>query len=233
VNVSFARWRTNFVTGLAVVLPTVVSIALLVWLFGTISNITDTLLIFLPRSWTHERAGEGPMYWYCKLAALLIGILLVSVAGDLARHYFGRKLIQLVDQLMSMVPLLNKIYGTVKQVNEAFSSSKKSAFKQVVLIEYPRPGIYSLAFVTSDEHREVESRMGTKMIGVFVPTTPNPTSGFLLLVPESQVRFLDMSVAEGIKYVISLGAIAPGYPADAVGVPIEPRAQPPTAPANP
>ncbi len=206
---SFARWQANFLTGLAVVLPAVVSVGLLVWLFGTVSLITDALLFFLPRQWTHQRAGEGPVFWYWSLVALLVGIALVGFVGGLARNYLGRKMIQLVDQLMSSVPLLNKIYITVKQVNEAFSTGKKSSFKQVVMIEYPRAGTYSIGFVTSDEHHEASAKLGKNLLGVFVPTTPNPTGGFLLLVPEDQVTNLDMSVADGIKYIISLGAIVP------------------------
>ena len=205
------RWRSNFLTGLAVVLPAVISLAIVRWLFGTVSNVTDLLLFFLPRPWTHDRGGDGVMYWYWSLLALVFGVLLVTLIGRVARNYLGRKLIQLVDELMSRVPLLNKIYGTVKQVNEAFSTSKKSAFKQVVLIEYPRAGSYSIAFVTSEDHQEATAKIGQRMVGVFVPTTPNPTSGFLLVVPEDQFIRLNMSVAEGIKYLISLGAVVPEY----------------------
>jgi uncharacterized membrane protein len=208
---SFSKWRGNFLTGLAVVLPAIISIALLVWLFDVVSNITDTLLIFLPRSWTHERGGEGPMYWHYSLLALLVAVALISLVGRLARYYLGKKLIQAVDLLMSRVPLLNKVYGTIKQVNEAFSSSKKSAFKQVVLVQFPCPGIYSIGFITSEEHREVEAKTGEKMVGVFIPTTPNPTTGFLVVLRDREVTRLDMSVADGIKFVVSLGAIVPDY----------------------
>jgi uncharacterized membrane protein len=211
VKKSFRRWRVNFLAGLAVLLPAVVSIALVTWLFDIVSGITDTLLFFLPRSWTHQRGGEGPVYWYWSLFALLLTILLIGATGGLARYYIGKKLIQGLDQLLSRVPLLNKIYGAVKQVNEAFASSKKSAFRQVVLVEYPRAGIYSIGFITSDDHPEAAAKTGQKVLGVFVATTPNPTSGFLLVVPEDQVTRLDMSVAEGIKYIMSLGSIVPAY----------------------
>lgn len=206
-----SRWRADFLTGLAVVLPAVISLAIVRWLFGTVSNVTDLLLFFVPRHLTHQRNGEGDMYWYWSLAALLLAVLLVSLVGRGARFYVGRKLIRLVDNVLSRVPLLNKIYVTVKQVNEAFSSTKKSAFKQVVLFEYPRRGIYSVAFITSEEHPEASAKVGKKMVGVFVPTTPNPTSGFLLVVPENDVIPLEMSVADGIKYVISLGSVTPEY----------------------
>jgi uncharacterized membrane protein len=213
------RWRANFLTGLAVVLPAVISIAIFRWLFGTVSNVTDTLLFFVPRVWTHAGDGEGPLWWYWSLLALVLGLVLVTIAGRFARNYLGRQMIRTVDRLMFQVPLLNKIYGTVKQVNEAFSTGKKSSFKQVVLVEYPRRGLYSVGFITSDDHPEASARLGRKVVSVFVPTTPNPTGGFLLVVPETDLILLDMSVADGIKYIISLGAIVPRY-------------QPPTAGAK-
>ena len=152
---------------------------------------------------------------------------LVTVAGRLARNYLGREMIRIVDRLMFQVPLLNKIYGTVKQVNEAFSTGKKSSFKQVVLVEYPRHGMYSVGFITSDDHPEASARLGRKVVSVFVPTTPNPTGGFLLVVPETEVILLDMSVADGIKYIISLGAIVPRYQPPTAGARLaDPPAQP-------
>ena len=205
------RWRADFLTGFAVVLPAVISLAIARWLFGTISNVTDVLLFFVPRKLTHDRGGEGELYWYWSLAALVLAVLLVSLIGRGARYYVGRRLIRFIDGVLSRVPLLNKIYGTVKQVNESFSATKKSAFKQVVLLEYPRRGLYSVAFVTSDDHPEAAAKLGQPMVGVFVPTTPNPTSGFLLVVPEADVIPLHMSVSEGIKYVISLGSVMPEY----------------------
>jgi len=207
----FARWRANFFTGLAIVLPAVISIAVVVWLFGTVANITDTLLIFMPKEWTHKDNGAGPMHWYWSLCALLLAVLLIGLVGGLARYYFGKKLIELVDLALLRVPLLNKIYSAIKQVNEAFSPSNKSSFKQVVLVEFPRPGSYSVGFLTGEDHKEVQQKTREHVLSVFVPTTPNPTSGFLVLVPEHEITKLDMSVAEGIKFIISLGAIAPDF----------------------
>ena len=207
----FARWQANFWAGLAIVLPAVISIAVLRWLFGTVANITDTLLIFLPTKLTHHDAGNGPMYWYWSIVALVLAIFLIGTVGLLARNYFGRKIIEWVDLALLRVPLLNKIYGATKQVNDAFSSSNKTAFRTVVLVEFPHPGVYSIGFITSDQQEEVEAKTGQKVVCVFVPATPNPTSGFLLMVPEGKVIKLEMSVPDAIKYIISLGAILPGY----------------------
>ena len=210
-NSLFARWQANFWAGLAIVLPAVVSVALVIWVFGTVANITDTLLIFLPRRWTHVDQGNGPMLWYWSLVALLLAVFLIGVVGLLARNYFGKQIITWVDSALLRVPLLNKIYGATKQVNDAFSASNKTAFRTVVLIEYPRQGVYTIGFITSEPHPELQARTNEKVVCVFVPTTPNPTGGFLLFVPEDKVTKLEMSVTDGIKYVISLGSILPDY----------------------
>ena len=210
----FVKWRANFFAGLVIVLPAVVSVVVIFWLFFTASRITDTLLIFVPQEITHESvggvAGAGPMHWYWSLAALAVAILLTSIVGLLARHYLGQKLIEWVDTTLLRVPFLNKIYSTTKQVNDAFTGNKTS-FKTVVMVEFPRAGMYSVGFLTGEPEGEVQTHAMEKLVCVFVPTTPNPTSGFMVLVPESQVTKLDMSVADGLKFIISLGSISPDY----------------------
>lgn len=204
------QWfRTNFFTGLAVVLPTIISVGILVWLFGTISGLTDILLFFLPKEWTHQNNGTGPVYWYWSLLSLIVSILIICAIGNLARYYIGKKLILFIENTMLKIPLLNKIYSTVKQINEAFTSSKKSSFKQVVLAEFPRAGIYSIGFLTSESNKMFSDITRKKLVSVFIPTTPNPTTGFIVLIPEDQIIKLDMSVPDGIKFIISLGSITP------------------------
>ena len=205
----FARWRANFWAGLVIVLPAVISLAVLRWLFGTVANITDTLLIFVPAEFTHHDHGNGPMYWYWSLAALLLAAAMISIVGLLARYYFGQKVIEWVDTTLMSIPLLNKIYSATKQVNDAFSATNKTAFRTVVLVEFPRAGVFSIGFITGDPQEQVRVKTGQKLACVFVPLTPNPTSGFLLMVPEEALIKLDMSVPDAIKYVISLGAILP------------------------
>ncbi len=207
----FARWRSNFLTGLVLVLPAVISLAVIKWLFGTISSVTDLLLFFLPRHWTHENDGAGEMYWYWSVVALLLAVLLISVIGRLARNYFGRKLIEWLEAAMLRIPLFNKIYAAIKQVNAAFAGDKHS-FQTVVLVEFPSAGTYSVGFITSEQRAEVQQKTREKVVCVFVPTTPNPTSGFLILVPEEKLTKLDMSVADGIKFIVSLGSISPELP---------------------
>lgn len=204
-------WRTNFLTGLAVVLPVVLTLIILKWGFGTITGITDTLLFFLPRDITRADGGRGPTHWYWSLASFGLAVVLITAVGRATRYYVGKRLVQAVDMLMRRVPLLNKIYGTIHQVNEAFTTSSKSSFKQVVLIEYPRRGMYVIGFLTSDTIPEPETRLGRKLDGVFVPTTPNPTSGFLIIVPDEDVIRLSMPVSDGIKYIFSVGSVVPPY----------------------
>jgi uncharacterized membrane protein len=209
----FARWRASFLTGLAVSLPALLTLAAVKWLFGTISSFTDTLLFFLPYchldpKLIYENGQSEPMFWYWSLLALALAAALISGLGVLARYYIGKQMIEWLDKVMMNVPLLNKFYGAIKQINEAFAGDKNS-FKTVVLVEFPGPGSYSVGFITGDTQGEVQQKAGKNLVSVFVPTTPNPTSGFLILVPEEKVTKLEMSVADGIKYVVSLGSIAP------------------------
>jgi uncharacterized membrane protein len=215
----FARWQANFYTGLAIVLPAILSIAIVIWLFGSVTNVTNNLLFFLPflldKAQIFVNGLDGQMFWHWKLAALILAIFLIGLLGGVARLYFGRKLIQLMDRILLQVPLLNKIYGAIKQINEAFTNNNRSTFKQVALVEFPKAGVWSVGFITGDHHPELRAKTNEKILSVFVPTTPNPTTGFLVLLPEEKVTIMQMSVAEGVKYIMSLGSVAPAFPAPA------------------
>lgn len=209
----FARWRRSFLTGLAVLLPALLTLAAMKWIFGTISSFTDTLLFFLPHfldtKLIYTNGQDGAMFWYWSLLALVLAAGIITVIGVLAQYYIGRRMLEWLDTAMMNVPVVNKFYGAIKQVNEAFAGNKNS-FKTVVLVEFPREGIFSVGFITNDQHSVAPQKTGGKFVAVFIPTTPNPTSGFLILVPEDKVTKLDMSVADGIKYIVSLGSISPG-----------------------
>jgi uncharacterized membrane protein len=230
MKAAFARWRANFYTGLAIVLPAVISIAIVKLLFGTVANVTDPLLFFLPKTWTHQP--EGPMYWWWSVFALSLSILLISLIGRMARNYIGKKLIRTVDLTLLRVPVMNKIYAAIKQVNEAFTSSNKTSFKQVVLVELPGQGIYAIGFLTGSQPAEVQNKLHEHLLSVFIPTTPNPTGGFVLLVPERQITRLEMSVADGIKFILSLGSVAPDYLAMPSAGPVRSHLIPPSAPVD-
>jgi uncharacterized membrane protein len=202
----FARWRGSFLTGLAVILPGALTLAVVKWLFGTVASFTDSLLFFLPASVTHDATGN--IHWYWSLVAIAMAAVAITLIGILARYYIGKRLIDFADNMMLRVPVLNRIYGTIKQVDQAFTSGKKSSFQTVVLVEYPREGVYSVGFITSEQTDEVYEKTNKKCVCIFIPTTPIPTGGFLIIVPVEKVIKLDMSVADGLKYIISIGAIS-------------------------
>jgi uncharacterized membrane protein len=206
-----ARWRANFLTGLIIVLPGLISLGVLFWLFGSVTNVTDRLFFpkyFLDPVNVYQDGKSGPLLWYWSLLALVFAVALICAVGLAARNYFGKKMIEWVDMAMMHVPFLNKIYGATKQVNDALVTGNKNSFKTVVLIEFPHSGSYSLGFLTSED-AEIRVKPDEKLVCVFVPTTPNPTSGFMMLVPDQKVMRLRMSVADGLKYIISLGSISP------------------------
>lgn len=206
----FARWRASFFAGLAVILPGALTLAVVKWLFGTVASFTDLLLFFLPSSVTHDQSGA--IHWYWSLVAIFVAAVVITLIGIFARYYIGKRLIDFADNLMLRVPVLNKIYGTIKQVDQAFTSGKKSSFQTVALVEYPREGIYSVGFITSEQADEVYDKTNKKCVCIFIPTTPIPTGGFLIIVPEEKVIKLNMSVADGLKYIISVGAISQERP---------------------
>lgn len=206
-----ARWRANFLAGLILTLPALISIGVLAWLFKTISGFTDGLLFFLRDSVTHSNHGAGPIHWYWSVVALLFAIFLICLVGLVGRYYFGKQIIDWVEDIFLRVPVLNKIYGATKQFNDAFASGNKNSFKTVALVEFPREGMYSLGFITGEPRDEVQAKTRERVVSVFVPTTPNPTAGFLVIVPENKVVKLEMSVGEALKYIVSLGSIEPEY----------------------
>ena len=203
-----ALWRADILAGLAITAPAIISVGVVVWLFGSVTRVTNVLLIFLPASWTHPRLPNGALgdafSWYWSVFAFCLTVFFIGLIGRYGRNYFGRQAIQWTDHTLMRVPLLNKIYGAIKQVNASFSNNK-SSFKQVVLVPFPHGVSRAIGFVTGEQI----SPENQKLVTVFVPTTPIPTSGFLLLFPESEITYLDMSVADGIKFIISLGAISP------------------------
>jgi len=131
------------------------------------------------------------------------------IIGMFTRGYFGKFFVRLGDQIVSKMPFISSVYSLLKQVFETFFSEKKQSFNQVVLLEYPRKGVWVIGFVSAETSGETAKKLNGKMLNVFVPTTPNPTSGFLIFVPENEVIKLKMSVEEGLKFVISCGIVTP------------------------
>jgi uncharacterized membrane protein len=186
--------RKYFLTGLFVILPVIITLELLWWGFRK----TDAILgNFISRYLPIPGLG---------LVTLLLLILLVGIA---AQNYLGKKLIALSERILKKIPILNGIYGVTKQFTESLTQTNPNAFRQVVMIEYPRPGIYSPGFLTGEAPSEIARKAEVRLLSVFVPTTPNPTTGYLVFIPESQVTILDMSIEDGFKLMVSAGVIKP------------------------
>ncbi len=142
---------------------------------------------------------------------IIIMIVAIYIVGLLARNLFGRQIVNLTDRVMGKVPIVRTVYLASKQLLETIALQQDTGFKRVVLIEYPRRGIYCLAFVTSETRGEIQAHSDDETLNIFVPTTPNPTSGYLVFLPKKEVIPLEMSIEEGIKYVVSGGFVIPPY----------------------
>lgn len=144
---------------------------------------------------------------------LLMLIVALILVGMFAAGFLGKFFLRLGEWIVYKMPLISSVYSVLKQIFETFFSTKNQAFSKVVLLEYPRKGIWILGLVSSETKGEVNERMGIEMLNVFIPTTPNPTSGFLIFVPKEDTVELDMSVEEGLKFIISGGLVEPENPA--------------------
>jgi uncharacterized membrane protein len=142
---------------------------------------------------------------------LIFAIVVLLLTGVLGANLLGRRLVTLYERILNRIPLVRSVYGAVKHFAEMVFGEQSTSFKKVLLIEYPREGLYSLCFQTSQNAHEVQSKTGTEVVTVFLPTTPNPTSGFMLFVPRRDVVELDMAVDDGLKMIISLGVVVPKW----------------------
>ena len=200
------RFRRYIVAGILVWLPLGLTILLLKFAIG----LMDRSLLLVPERFRPE-ALLG--FQIPGLGALLT-VLLLLLTGVLAANFVGRAFMGGWESLMDRIPVVRSIYSAAKNFAEIVFSDSSNAFKNVLLVEYPRKGIYSLAFQTSSQLGEVQGRTGEEVVGCFVPTTPNPTSGFIIIVPKKDVTTLDMEVDEALKMIISLGVVIPPWRAD-------------------
>lgn len=181
--------KKSFFTGLLVVVPISVTIYILVFLIELLNNLLP--FSFLPY-------GTG----------LVLTLILITLVGFMTSNLLGKRLIDIGERFITKIPLVKNVYVAVKQISDAMLTSTRKSYRRVVLIEYPRKGIYTLAFVTGVAKGEVQEKTQTKVINLFVPTTPNPTSGFYLMVPETDVINLNMSVEDAFKLLISGGMVS-------------------------
>ena len=201
------RLRAYFLTGVIVTAPISITI-FLVWQF--LAFLDTHVAGLLPDRYNPET--------YLPFSLPGLGLLLMlaflTLVGMLTAGLAGRTLVRLGERLLSRMPVVRGVYGTLKQIFETVLAQKSRSFREVVLIEYPRRGIGAIGFVTGPTRGEVQARSDDELVNVFLPTTPNPTSGFLLFVPKSDLIHLDMSIEEGIKMVISGGIVTPSMEAE-------------------
>lgn len=197
--------RQYFFTGLFVLLPIAVTLKLIFWGFektdAILGNFINRYLLNHFDNFSRDIPGLG-------IIALL---LLITLTGIFARNYLGRKLIRFGESVLERIPVLNSVYSTVKQVTHGLAVTQKEnrAFRQVVLVEYPRQGLYSPGFLVGETAEEFKEKTGKELVSVFVPTVPNPTTGFLIYLPADEIHVLDMSVEEALKMILSFGMIKP------------------------
>lgn len=225
------RLRNYFLTGIIVTAPVAITFYL-AWQF--IDWIDGQVTPLIPERYNPE----SYLPFSIPGLGLLVVFVVLTLIGFTTANIFGRTVIGLGERLLSRMPIVRSVYGALKQILETVLQQSSKSFRQVVLVEYPRRGIWALAFLTSDAQGEVQRRTEDHLVNVFLPTTPNPTSGFLLLVPRQDIVFLDMTVEEAAKMIISAGVIMPPdrLPANVtgpvMGVAADPREQEEAAPSR-
>ena len=193
--------RRYFVTGLLIWVP----LAITAWVLSLIVGTLDKTLQLLPAAF-HPRNSVGVDI---PGAGVILTLLIIFITGVLAANFIGQRLVTWWELLLARIPVVNSIYKSVKQVSDTLFSPSGNAFRKALLVQYPRQGSWTIAFLTGQPGGDVVTHLKGEYVSVYVPTTPNPTSGFFLMMPKQDVVELDMSVDEALKYIISMGVVAP------------------------
>ena len=203
--------RNAFLSGLLLLAPLAVTWLVFSWLVDKVGGTFKPIFFpFLPEFLRHESLD---LVW--NFLATIIVVLLVTLLGLISRTvltaYFGRT----AERIINNIPGVGTVYRTVKQIVDTFSAQKRNVFEKVVMVEYPKSGVYVIGFLTNRANGEIQSRTAADMWTVFIPTTPNPTSGFLLFYPRERITEMDMSVGDAMKLIISGGTVVPNWPSTA------------------
>jgi uncharacterized membrane protein len=193
--------KKYLITGLLVLVPLVITI----WVLKSLIGIMDQSLLLLPEEWhPHTLFGRDiPGF------GVIVTFVIVITTGVIATNFFGMQLILLWEKLLNRLPVVKSIYSSVKQVSDTLFSDSGNAFRKAVLVQFPREGAWTIAFLTGIPGGDVANHLRGEYVSIFVPTTPNPTGGYFLMMPKADVIELDMSVDEALKYIISMGVVAP------------------------
>jgi uncharacterized membrane protein len=197
------KFRNYMIGGLLIWIPIMIT----VWVVRFLSGILDSSLLLLPPSWRPE-AVVGT---YVPGVGIILSLLLLLFTGILVKNLFGGQIVAGFESLVRRIPVVGAVYGGAKTFSETVLTDKGSSFKQVVMVEFPRKGVFSIGFITSHELEEAQAKTEQEVTCVFVPTTPNPTTGFLVLVPRDEVVKMDMTVDEAFKMLLTLGVVVPTW----------------------
>ncbi|MGL4767527.1 MAG: DUF502 domain-containing protein [Formosimonas sp.] len=204
-----AKIRNYLVTGIFVWVPIIVTFTVIGWgvgvLQGIFTSVVDAIAGFLPTNVQESFLSIKSIHG---LGVILV-VLLIFVTGMMAANFLGQWFLRALDSLISRIPIVKSVYGSVKQVSDTLFSSNGQAFRKALLVQYPRQGVWTVAFQTGSPSGEVALHLPEDCVNVYVPTTPNPTSGFFLIMKKSEIVELDMGVDEALKYIISMGVVAP------------------------
>ncbi|HWI36216.1 MAG TPA: DUF502 domain-containing protein [Burkholderiales bacterium] len=193
--------KKYFITGLLIWIPLIITL----WVLKVIFDTLDGSLLLLPKSFQTER-------WlgvHIPGLGALLTLVIVLITGIFATNFFGAQLVQLWHDVLNRIPVVNSIYSSVKQISDTVFSSSGQAFRKALLVQWPHPGMWTIAFLTGTPGGDVATLLPPDCLSVYVPTTPNPTGGYFVIVQRSQVIELDMTVDQALKYIISMGVVPP------------------------
>ena len=193
--------KKYLITGVLIWIPLVITI----WVLKLVVDTLDQSILLLPEHWRTE-------YWLgvnVPGQGVVLTILIVFVTGVLAANFIGQRLVRIWDRLLNRIPFVSSIYSAVKQVSDTLFSSSGQAFRKALLVQWPRDGVWTIAFLTGVPGGDVLNHLKGDYVSVYVPTTPNPTGGYFVMLPRTEVIELDMSVDDALKYIISMGVVSP------------------------
>lgn len=193
--------RKWLIAGLLVIVPLVITLGVLNWIIGTL----DQTLAILPEAWQPDKLLGVHIPGF----GVILTLLILLLVGGIASNFIGRKLVGWGDALVRRIPVVRSIYSSVKQVSDTVFSDSGNAFRTAVMVQWPREGVWTVAFVTGQPNGEVAALLRDEYVSVFVPTTPNPTGGYFVMVRRSECVELEMSVDAALKYIVSMGVVTP------------------------
>lgn len=194
--------RKYLITGLLIWIPLVITL----WVLKLIVDTLDQSLLLLPPQWRTESF----LGFHVPGLGVILTLVIVFVTGVLATNFLGARLVHLWHEILHRIPVVNSIYSSVKQISDTLFSSSGQAFRKALLVQWPREGMWTIAFLTGVPGGDVVKHLPGDYVSVYVPTTPNPTGGYFVMVPRKDVIELAMSVDSALKYIISMGVVSPG-----------------------